>query len=103
MAERELRRTLEFWREHGGPCPACKEFQDTRSPTCIKCGEAMAGGQTPDTWLPDPDFSCISLTVHEKGAVSVCGLGQFPVTLYTEQWEKLLALKGDIATFIAAN
>jgi len=45
----------------------------------------------------------ISMKVSEKGAVSVYGLGRFPVTLYMEQWEKLLALADDIRTFIKDN
>jgi hypothetical protein len=44
-----------------------------------------------------------SMKVSEKGAVSVYGLGRFPVTLYQEQWLKLLAMAGDIKTFIADN
>ena len=43
------------------------------------------------------------LKVSEKGAVSVYGLGRFPVTLYKEQWEKLLAMAGDIKTFITEH
>ena len=39
-----------------------------------------------------PERGRISLKVSEKGALSVYGLGRFPVTLYREQWEKLLAL-----------
>lgn len=45
----------------------------------------------------------LSLKVSEKGAVSVYGLGRFPVTLYKEQWEKLLSMAEDIAAFIRAN
>jgi hypothetical protein len=45
----------------------------------------------------------ISLRVSEKGGVSVYGLGRFPVTLYLEQWEKLLAHVDDIRCFIADN
>jgi hypothetical protein len=45
----------------------------------------------------------LSLRVSEKGAVSVYGLGRFPVTLYKEQWEKLLAVADDIRNFIKAN
>jgi len=40
------------------------------------------------------------LKVSEKGAVSVYGLGRFPVTLYREQWEKLMAFSDDIRRFI---
>jgi hypothetical protein len=41
--------------------------------------------------------------VSENGAVSVYGLGRFPVTLYKEQWLKLLDMSDDIRAFIAAN
>ena len=44
-----------------------------------------------------------SLRVSEKGALSVYGLGRFPVTLYREQWEKLLAMAADIRQFMAEN
>jgi hypothetical protein len=47
--------------------------------------------------------SAVSMKVSEKGAVSVYGLGRFPVTLYQEQWQKLLALADDIKTFIEEN
>ena len=44
-----------------------------------------------------------SLRVSEKGAVSVYGLGRFPVTLYKEQWLKLLGMAEEIKGFIAEN
>jgi len=44
-----------------------------------------------------------SLRVSEKGALSVYGLGRFPVTLYREQWEKLLAMADEIRQFIQDN
>jgi hypothetical protein len=44
-----------------------------------------------------------SLRVSEKGALSVYGLGRFPVTLYREQWEKLLGMGDDIRQFIVEN
>ena len=44
-----------------------------------------------------------SLKVSEKGALSVYGLGRFPVTLYREQWEKLLGMADDIRRFIQDN
>ena len=40
------------------------------------------------------------LKVSEKGGVSVYGLGRFPVTLYKEQWMKLLAMADEIRAFI---
>ncbi len=42
----------------------------------------------------------ISMKVSEKGAVSVYGLGRFPVTLYQEQWLKLLDMADDIRAFV---
>ncbi len=44
-----------------------------------------------------------SMKVSEKGAVSVYGLGRFPVTLYQEQWLKLLDLGDEIRAFIKEN
>jgi hypothetical protein len=45
----------------------------------------------------------VGLKVSEKGAVSVYGLGRFPVTLYQEQWLKLLAMADEIKQFIEEN
>ena len=45
----------------------------------------------------------VSLKVSEKGAVSLYGLGRFPVTLYKEQWERLLGEGDQIRAFIAEN
>ena len=42
----------------------------------------------------------VSMKVSDKGGVSVYGLGRFPVTLYQEQWLKLLDLADDIRAFI---
>ena len=44
-----------------------------------------------------------SLKVSEKGGVSVYGLGRFPVTLYKEQWTKLLAMADEIRAFITEH
>lgn len=41
-----------------------------------------------------------SLRVSEKGALSVYGLGRFPVTLYKEQWARLLDMADEIRAFI---
>jgi hypothetical protein len=45
----------------------------------------------------------VSLKVSEKGGVSVYGLGRFPVTLYKEQWTRLLDMADDIRSFIKEN
>jgi hypothetical protein len=47
--------------------------------------------------------SGITFRVSEKGAVSVYGLGRFPVTLYQEQWDRLLDAADDLRAFIDAN
>src|SRR5215216_2243534 len=47
--------------------------------------------------------SGIRMKVSEKGALSIYGMGRFPVTLYKEQWLKLLDMSADIRAFIAAN
>ena len=43
------------------------------------------------------------MEVSEKGALSIYGMGRFPVTLYKEQWLKLLDMSDEIRAFIAAN
>ena len=45
----------------------------------------------------------LSLRVSEKGALSVYGLGRFPVTLYKGQWLRLLEMTEDIRRFIKEN
>ena len=45
----------------------------------------------------------IDFKVSEKGGVSVYGLGRFPVTLYYEQWVRLLDAAGDLRTFLEEN
>ena len=53
--------------------------------------------------LKKPARGQLSLKVSEKGALSVYWMGRFPVTLYREQWEKLLAMSDQIKEFIQAN
>ena len=45
----------------------------------------------------------LEFKVGEKGGVSVYGLGRFPVTLYYEQWNKLLDAADDLRAFLEAN
>lgn len=45
----------------------------------------------------------LSCKVSEKGALSVYGLGRFPVTLYSGQWERLIAAIPEITAFAKAN
>ena len=53
--------------------------------------------------LKKPVRGQLSMRVSEKGALSVYGLGRFPVTLYREQWEKLLGMADQIRQFIQDN
>jgi hypothetical protein len=53
--------------------------------------------------LRKPARGQTSLRVSAKGALSVYGLGRFPVTLYREQWEKLLDMADEIRNFIREN
>jgi hypothetical protein len=53
--------------------------------------------------LKKPSRGQLSLRVSEKGALSVYGMGRFPVTLYREQWEKLLGMADQIREFIQEN
>ena len=77
MGEKELKAELEAMKAENQRLKAEKEA-------------AMVGG-------------AFSMKVSEKGAVSVYGLGRFPVTLYLEQWLKLLAHSDDIKGFIVKN
>ncbi len=53
--------------------------------------------------LKNRSNKAVSFKVSEKGGVSVYGMGRFPVTLYKEQWLKLLDLSDDLRRFIAEN
>src|SRR5262244_367532 len=53
--------------------------------------------------LKRPTRGQTSLKVSEKGALSVYGMGRFPITLYREQWEKLLGMADEIRVFIQRN
>ena len=50
-----------------------------------------------------PSRGTLSMKVSEKGALSVYGMGRFPVTLYKEQWLKLLGIADEIKNFIKDN
>ena len=45
----------------------------------------------------------LEFRVGEKGGVSVYGLGRFPVTLYYEQWVRLLEASSDLRKFLEEN
>jgi hypothetical protein len=45
----------------------------------------------------------VTFKVSDKGGVSVYGLGRFPVTLYYEQWTRLLEMTEELRTFLEEN
>jgi hypothetical protein len=45
----------------------------------------------------------LEFRVGEKGGVSVYGLGRFPVTLYYEQWQRLLEASDKLREFLEEN
>jgi len=45
----------------------------------------------------------VYLKVSEKGGVSRYGMGRFPITLYVEQWEKILDMSDEIRSFLAEH
>src|SRR5258708_39205432 len=53
--------------------------------------------------LKTKDKGGLSLKVSEKGGVSLYGMGRFPVTLYKEQWLRILASAAEIEAFIREN
>jgi hypothetical protein len=53
--------------------------------------------------LKSKTFKTISFKVSQKGALSVYGMGRFPVSLYKEQWVRLLDKKDEILQFIKEN
>ena len=50
-----------------------------------------------------PKPGSFSLKVSEKGGLSVYGMGRFPVTLYKEQWLKILEMADTLRNFIKDN
>jgi len=63
----------------------------------------LARVQAENAALKAAQTRSVTMKVSEKGALSVYGLGRFPVTLYQEQWTKLLGQADAIKAFIAAN
>ena len=53
--------------------------------------------------LKSKPAKALTLKVSQKGALSLYGMGRFPVTLYKEQWLKVLDMADEIRSFISAN
>lgn len=45
----------------------------------------------------------LGIKLSQKGAISVYGLGRFPVTLYWSQWERLMTMAENIKAFAQEN
>jgi hypothetical protein len=43
----------------------------------------------------------LRMKVSEKGALSIYGMGRFPVTLYKERWDKLLSMSDEIRALVS--
>ena len=53
--------------------------------------------------LKEARHKSLSMKVSEKGAMSVYGLGRFPLTLYSGQWSRLFSMVDEIKAFLEAN
>lgn len=75
-----------------------------KTPSIAELTAALAALQAENEKLKAQKVSrAPTLKVSEKGAVSVYGLGRFPVTLYKPQMQKLLSMAAEIEAFIKAN
>lgn len=79
--------------------PAC----EASAPSMNDMLAEMARLKAENAALKVEKKKALGLKVSQKGAVSLYGLGRFPVTLYAAQWERLLEKAEEIKAFIAAN
>jgi hypothetical protein len=66
-------------------------------------GSGVLTAQEASEFIQGQKKSNLFCKVSEKGAVSVYGLQRMPVTLYGEQWDRLLAFREQLEAFIKAN
>ena len=76
---------------------------DRRAPNGADTQALLARIAQLEAALANKNARAVTLKVSEKGAVSAYGMGRFPVTLYAQQWEKLLGMADEIREFIAEN
>ena len=72
-------------------------------PDAAQMRQMIAALMAENSALKTGKTTSLGIKVSEKGAVSVYGIGRFPVTLYQEQWSKLLAKADEVKAFIEAN
>ena len=65
--------------------------------------KALAAAQAENDALKKSKSRALTLKVSAKGAVSLYGMGRWPVTLYKTQWEKVLDMADDIRQFLKDN
>ena len=95
----------------GAPEPGCEREFDTdqnlnHNPLMsedMKAEIARLKAENEALKSKSPDRGALSMKVSEKGALSIYGMGRFPVTLYKEQWMKLLNIADEIKKFIDDN
>jgi len=63
----------------------------------------IAALQAENQKLKEARNAKLSMKVSGKGALSLYGLGRFPITLYSGQWERVLAMADQIRSFMAEN
>ncbi len=69
----------------------------------LAAGEMSVEEATKALEAHEPKRGALYCKVSEKGAISVYGLQRMPVTLYVEQWDRLLAFGDDLKTFLKDN
>jgi hypothetical protein len=83
--------------------PAPQAVPDQAVPDVASIMARMAALEAENKALKEAKAAKSTIRVSPKGAISVYGFGQWPVTLYRDQWERLFSLKEEIETFIQAN
>jgi hypothetical protein len=63
----------------------------------------LAALEAENAKLKEARHKSLSMKVSEKGAMSVYGLGRFPLTLYSGQWARLFSMVDEIKAFLEAN
>ena len=85
-----------------GKCEHCGATLQLSDGVCVSCF-LKEGLEAENQALKGRRSGNLSLKVSEKGGLSVYGLGRFPVTLYKEQWVKLLGMADEIRVFIGEH
>jgi hypothetical protein len=74
-----------------------------RSPAAADLMAQIEALKSENAKLKEARSAKISFKVSEKGALSVYGMGRFPITLYKGQWERLIQVIPQLQAFMAEN